>query len=182
MAAPITAPESALTPEAISIATIGAPSELTASITRRGEPAYFGVEAGAEDRIDDGDGRLRVKRGIDRIFAQQFDDAAAGREVIAMRTRRVAFQIGGAREQGHSHLHAGLEQLARRDEPIAAVVAFARNDQHRRADCVRPSAQQQIGHGLTRPAHQGVRGDAVFLLAQAIEFAAFGGVQQNHRE
>ena len=60
------------------------------------QPAHLSVETGPEDRIDNCDGRLRVKRRTYRIFAEQFADRATGAEVIAVRARRVALQIGSA--------------------------------------------------------------------------------------
>ena len=66
IAAPMTAPVSEFTPDAISTATVGTANELTISIARRGTSFHLGVQPGAEDRVDDG-ARLRSPSAASRF-------------------------------------------------------------------------------------------------------------------
>ena len=107
------------------------------------------------------------------------DHFAAGCAKIRMRAGRIAFQVRRASEQDRPHREAVLNQPPSRDESVAAVVALARDDQHV-GGRVGKSLDQRVGNRLARARHQRVRRDAVLFLADAVEFAAFGGVEQNH--
>ncbi len=142
--------------------------------------AYRSVKPGAENSIDD---RARP-RPVCRIqigFFRRLHDHAARADQFVMRTQRVALQIAAPSEQRDPNLNSALAKPPRRDHRVAAVVAFAAYGEHTGASRVGEVIEKLIGNRLARSGHERIRIDAVFFLAEPIEFAAFGSGEKNHR-
>ncbi len=172
----MTAPVSEFTPDAISTATVGTANELTISIARGG--TSFTAAFSPVPKIASTMALGRLLSAASRLASvDRLDHLASGCAKLRMRPRRVALQVRRAPEQNRAHCEAVLDQPPSCDESVAAVVALARDDQHVRRR-VRKILDQCVGNRLARARHQRVRRDAVLLLAEAIEFAALGGIEQ----
>lgn len=142
--------------------------------------AHGSVKPGAEDSIDD----CAWPRPVSRFkigFVGSLHDHAARADQFVMRTQRVALQIAAPSEKRDPHLNSALAKPPRRDHRIAAVVSLAADGEHAGASPVREMIKKLIGHRFARAGHQRVRINAVFFLAEPIEFPAFSGSEKNHR-
>ena len=144
------------------------------------EPFDTGVETGAEDRVDDDSRSWRKGLAQALLAIDRLNRPARALELRA-RPRAVALERIDAAQQQRAGTYPGLLQAARRHHPVAAIVALARHDQHpaskRRR---RPPLNNFVGDRLTGPGHQVEGWDAIFLLAQQIDLAAFRCAKKLH--
>ena len=99
-----------------------------------------------------------------------------------MRASRIAFQCRCLREEDRTHFHAVLMQLAGGHESVAAVIALAHDDSAHLLECARDIFDHGASHRFARIGHERVRCDAVFFLAEAVEFATWAAVRSFIRE
>ena len=158
-------------------------NEFIVSIARRGKSFHLGIEPGAEDRVDDRRSAAcsSPHRDSASVVASITLPPACDETPHARAPHRPSASAARA-EQNRAHREAVL------DQPRAP----RRIRRRRCCPCPRRPARPSIaprkpstsalGDRLARARHQRVRRDAVLFLAEAIEFAALGGVEQNHHQ
>ncbi len=111
-------------PDGISTAITGVPPRLMSGNCIGVEAGHRRAKAGAENRIHQqiAVGQAARRFGFELVCAGDFDGAQ--RQPLE-HDQRVAFQFRSRRQQQDFHNAPGAMQLARDDEPIAAIVAFA---------------------------------------------------------
>jgi hypothetical protein len=114
---------------------------------------------------------------IERWIGEDLDGDATGGE-DAMIDSSIAGQLGGIAEQQGANMDAGIVEMSRHDEAIAAVVALAAAEDNQAVDAERA---QQFRHAAAGVLHQDDAGDAEFLDGAAIQLARLFS-RQDHGE
>ena len=146
------------------------------------QPGDRRVEAGAEDRVDDQ--RAVADLGevqLPRLAVGDLDDGEAEAAEDLEVDARVAAHVGDAADQEHRHVDAALQQRARDDEAVAAVVAAAAEHGDLPLEQIAVHRLHRRHHLAAGVLHQHERRDADVVDRAAIGFAHLGGVQDTHR-
>ncbi len=117
-AAPITAPVVPLMPLARSTATTGQPAAFIASTAASAAPVIGRSSPAPNKRVDDDRGARHVERR--RHLAVPAGGRPGG----------IALEPVARTDEADPHAHAGGGEMARGDEPVAAVIAGAGDDRH----------------------------------------------------
>ncbi len=140
-------------------------------------PTHRPAQTGAQYRVhhDIGAAEQILHEGIIGLLMYQHC-AFGGAGIVG---RGISSQVLGLREQDDLHLIAMLQQVPRRHQTIATVVALARED-----DCAAGRGQQlhgRISHRNSGIFHQLQAGDAVLLDGDTVYLPHLGGCNQSHQ-
>ncbi len=142
-----------------------------------------GVEAGAEDRVDDERrGPHRFGQPSDGGRGRHFGQRHACRLHGAQCAGGVPAHVGHCTEQGDLCPHALAAQQAGDDKPVAAVVALAGHDEHPGAPDMRELFEQHRRGTAPGALHQHVAGRAAPLDRPLIEPPHLRCADEHHRQ